>query len=151
MFPILRTLTLMLNCMGIHTYFYHLNQDYPLFVDESLFLDTLQINMAMFTHIAYFLFSILDEQRADDDLKNSMNIEDDGQYKVFVKKTVDWLKDLSGDFELLRYVPIHDSIFYDCSGPLMQQVMLAFAMKAAYHKLFEEGGKAMMLNWFSHT
>jgi hypothetical protein len=43
----------------------------------------------MFTNIAYFLFSILDEQRTDEKLKKNMNIEGDGQYKIFVKKTVD--------------------------------------------------------------
>lgn len=144
MFPILRTLVIMLHGLGVHNYLYRLDEERPLIVDEMLFLNAANTNRIMFTNIAYFLFSILDDQGADQCFNKLMPIENNVQYNMFVKQTIAWLRELSNTFEPLRYVPITDEVFYDCSGPLMHQVMFAFTMAVVKYKMYIGEGKIMV-------
>jgi hypothetical protein len=147
MFPIVKTLVFILHALGIPTWFSIFALDQPLIIDETLFRDTANINKFKFTNIAYFFFCLLDYQRADYCFGPLMPIENEAQYDLFVKKLVAWLKELSITFELLRYVPLSEAVFQDCSGPVMHQVMFAFAMAVVKYKIFIGGGKiGMILN-----
>jgi hypothetical protein len=148
MLPILNTLAHMLHCLDIQTYFNHLDEEQPLIIDQTLFKNTANINRIMFTNIAYFLFSILDDRKADEYFNNIMDIEDNDQYQVFVENTVSWLTELSDNFELLRHVPIVNTVFYDCSGPLMDQIMFAFTMAVVRCRLFDGEGKIIVVYSF---
>lgn len=145
MFPILRTLVIMLHGLGIHNYLHKLDEERALIVNEKLFLDTCDINRIMFTNIVYFLFSLLDQEATSHCFDAVMPVETTVQYNFFIEKTVTWLKELSNAFELLRHVPLSDEVFHDCSGPVMHQVMFAFTMAVVKYKILINEGKIMIL------
>lgn len=134
----------MLRALGIRSYLRNSGEKDKAVVDKKLFLGDSSVNRFMFTNITYFLFSMLDKNKADEFFKTLMPVENVCGFDVFIARTVMWLKQLSNTFELLRYVPISSEVFHVCSGPLMHQVMFAFTMLVVKKNIFDNGGKTII-------